>query len=265
MEFFHKAESVRLRSHHEKYLLAQEDGETVRQDRNGAHKRAQWNVEFVTGSDSVIRFKSCYGKYLTASTEPFLKGLSSCQKVLQTLPSPLDSTVEWEPIRDGEHIRLMSRYSHSFLRGSGGLPPWRKSVTHYPADDETEKSSLEWDVDIVGIHQGTKAHRQPPPQAPRVPVKGKTPSHPHASVQGNMTYMQYAQVGVDAGNVAVDVGNLMTHVVDEMEDAEGDGDAMGDEEGDLEAPEVEDASGFADAAEGLMGDALDMASNCLIM
>ncbi|KAH7521977.1 hypothetical protein FEM48_Zijuj07G0089100 [Ziziphus jujuba var. spinosa] len=147
----------------------------------------------------------------------------------------------------------MSHYSHSFLKGSGGLPPWQKS--HYPADDETEKSSLEWDVDIVGIHQGTKAHRQPPPQAPGVPVKGKTPSHPHAPVQ----------VGVDAGNVAVDVGHLMAHIVDEMEDAEGDRDAMGEEEGDLDAPEVEDASRFADAAEGLMGDALDMASNCLIM
>ncbi|KAH7521978.1 hypothetical protein FEM48_Zijuj07G0089200 [Ziziphus jujuba var. spinosa] len=177
MEFFHKGKTVRLCSHHEKYLVAEDDEESVRQDRNGASKRARWTVEFVTGSGSAIRLKSCYDKYLTASTEPFLKGLSSGRKVVQALPSCLDSTVEWEPIIDGEHIRLKSRYSHSFLRGSGGLAPWRNSVTHYTAD-ETEKSSLEWDVDI-----DTMSHTQPPPpQTPQF-VNCKTKSRYPSKVE----------------------------------------------------------------------------------
>ncbi|XP_060671382.1 uncharacterized protein LOC125423230 [Ziziphus jujuba] len=232
MEFFHKGKTVRLCSHHEKYLVAEDDEESVRQDRNGASKRARWTVEFVTGSGSAIRLKSCYDKYLTASTEPFLKGLSSGRKVVQALPSCLDSTVEWEPIIDGEHIRLKSRYSHSFLRGSGGLAPWRNSVTHYTAD-ETEKSSLEWDVDIVenlDIHEvpkillslsDTMSHTQPPPpQTPQVPAKCETPAAPPAHVHppprqdNNMNNVQYTQLGIGATGIAVSAASLAADIWD---------------------------------------------------
>ncbi|KAG5527414.1 hypothetical protein RHGRI_028337 [Rhododendron griersonianum] len=100
MELFEKAKTVRLRSHHDKYLLAEEDQESVCQDRQGSIQRAKWTVEFVDGVDGVVRLRSCYGKYLTATDEQVLLGVTG-RKVCQTLPRKLDSKVDWEPIRDG--------------------------------------------------------------------------------------------------------------------------------------------------------------------
>ncbi|KAI4339362.1 hypothetical protein MLD38_024314 [Melastoma candidum] len=149
MEFFRNAKAVRLRSHHDKYLVAEDDEETVTQERNGSSPSARWTVEYVLNSDSIIRLKSRYGKYLTASNQPFLLGMTG-RKVLQTLPRRLDSSVEWEPIRDGTRIRLKTRYGN-FLRANGGLPPWRNSLTHdVPYRTSTQEWVL-WDVDVVEI------------------------------------------------------------------------------------------------------------------
>ncbi|CAN1304615.1 hypothetical protein LINPERPRIM_LOCUS26257 [Linum perenne] len=76
MDFFHKAKVGRLRSHHDKYLHADEDEESVLQDRIGSSKNAKWTVEPVPGSESLIRLKYCYSKYLTASNHPFLLGMT---------------------------------------------------------------------------------------------------------------------------------------------------------------------------------------------
>ncbi|XP_012091969.2 uncharacterized protein LOC105649794 isoform X2 [Jatropha curcas] len=156
MEFFTNAKAVRLRSHHDKYLHAEEDEETVDQDRNGSSKNARWTVEPVPGSDSIIRLKSCYGKYLTASNQPFLLGMTG-RKVLQTLPRRLDSSVEWEPIREGARVKLKTRYGN-FLRANGGLPPWRNSVTHDIPHRTATQDWILWDVDIVEIQ--VKSTRQ---------------------------------------------------------------------------------------------------------
>lgn len=77
MDLFYKAKAVRLRSYHEKYLTAEEDEETVIQDRDGASKNATWTVEFVNNAEkfNTIRLKSCYNKYLTASNQRFLLGI----------------------------------------------------------------------------------------------------------------------------------------------------------------------------------------------
>lgn len=104
MELFEKAKTVRLRSHHDKYLLAEEDQESVCQDRQGSIQRAKWTVEFVDGVDGVVRLRSCYGKYLTATDEQVLLGVTG-RKVCQTLPRKLDSKVDWEPIRDGFQVK----------------------------------------------------------------------------------------------------------------------------------------------------------------
>lgn len=149
MEFFLKAKAVRLRSHHDKYLLAEDDEEAVTQDRNGSSKNARWAVEFVPGSDHIIRLKSCYGKYLTASNQPFLLGMTG-RKVLQTLPRRLDSSLEWEPIREGSQVKLKTRYGN-FLRANGGLPPWRNSVTHDIPHRTATQDWVLWDVDVVEI------------------------------------------------------------------------------------------------------------------
>lgn len=148
MELFQNAKSVRLRSHHDKYLLAEYDQESVCQDRNGSCNNAKWTIEFVD-STNVLRLKSCYGKYLTASNVPFLLGMTG-KKVLQTMPRKLDSSVEWEPIREGFQVRLKTRYGH-FLRANGGLPPWRNSITHDIPHRTATQDWVLWEVDVVEI------------------------------------------------------------------------------------------------------------------
>ncbi|KAJ1288123.1 hypothetical protein BS78_02G065700 [Paspalum vaginatum] len=149
MELFERAKTVRLRSHHDKYLYADEDESHVVQDRNAASPNSRWAVEPVPHSPGVLRLRSRYGRYLSASNEPFLLGASG-RKVLQTLPHRLDSSVEWVPVRDdGAHTRgarLRTRYGN-FLRANTGLPPWRNSVTH----DATHRHAgwVVWDVEVV--------------------------------------------------------------------------------------------------------------------
>ncbi|KAL3644543.1 hypothetical protein CASFOL_009723 [Castilleja foliolosa] len=149
MDLFRNAKAVRLKSSHEKYLIAAEDEESVTQDRNGSSKSAKWTVEFVESSDSIIRLKSCYGKYLTASNQPFLLGMTG-RKALQTLPKRIDSSVEWEPIRENGVVKLKTRYGQ-YLRANGGLPPWRNSVTHDIPHRTATKDWVCWEVHVVEI------------------------------------------------------------------------------------------------------------------
>lgn len=158
MEFFQRAKAVRLRSHHDKYLNAEEDEESVNQDRNGSSKTAKWIVEHVPEYDNIIRLKSCYNKYLTASNQPLLLGVTG-RKVVQSLPRRLDSSVEWEPVRDGTQVKLKTRYGN-FLRANGGLPPWRNSVTHDIPHRSATQDWILWDVDVLEIHLQPPA---PPP------------------------------------------------------------------------------------------------------
>ncbi|KAG9455755.1 hypothetical protein H6P81_000263 [Aristolochia fimbriata] len=148
MELFHKAKAVRLRSHHDKYLLAEENEESVCQDRNGSSRNAKWTVEFLEGGQ-ILRLKSCYGRYLTASNFPFLLGMTG-RKVLQTMPLKLDSSIEWEPVREGFQVKLKTRYGY-YLRANGGLPPWRNSITHDIPHRSSTQDWILWEVDIVEI------------------------------------------------------------------------------------------------------------------
>lgn len=174
MEIFQKAKVVRFKSHHNKYLLADEDEEHVSQDRNGTSKNAKWTVELVPDSN-VMRLKSCYGKYLTASNMPFLLGATG-RKVLQTLPRKLDSSVEWEPIRDGLQVKMKTLYGH-YLRGNGGLPPWRNSVTHdIPHRTHTQEWII-WDVDVLEFQNPTSVPQKPTPPPPQAPQPVKTIEH----------------------------------------------------------------------------------------
>ncbi|KAG2318765.1 hypothetical protein Bca4012_055048 [Brassica carinata] len=147
MEFFQKDKIIRIRnSHVNKYLSADDDEETVTLDRNGETKNARWTVQPVGDSHNVIRLKSCYGKYLTASNERFLLGAAG-KKVIQLNPSQDDSSVEWETVvREGSKIKLKTRYGN-YLRAHGGLPPWRNSVTHDHLS--ATQDSISWDVDVV--------------------------------------------------------------------------------------------------------------------
>ncbi|XP_073304960.1 uncharacterized protein [Primulina huaijiensis] len=171
MDLFLTAKTVRLKSSHDKYLTADEDEESVIQDRNGSSKSAKWTVEFVGNSDNIIRLKSCYNKYLTASNQPFLLGMTG-RKVTQSLPSRLDSSVEWEPIGDNGILKLKTRYGQ-FLRANGGLPPWRNSVTHDVPHRTATQEWISWDVHVVEILVSqSPAGKSPPPP----PVSGKKDS-----------------------------------------------------------------------------------------
>ncbi|KAK6116479.1 hypothetical protein DH2020_049772 [Rehmannia glutinosa] len=161
MDLFHNAKAVRLKSSHDKYLIAEDDEESVTQDRNGSSKSAKWTVEFVENADTIIRLKSCYGKYLTASNQPFLLGMTG-RKVLQTLPKRLDSSVEWEPIRENGAVKLKTRYGQ-FLRANGGLPPWRNSVTHDIPHRTATRDWVFWEVHVVEILMDQSPAGKPAP------------------------------------------------------------------------------------------------------
>lgn len=162
MEYFENNKAVRLKSHVDKYLVANDDQATTRQSRNGGSRQARWTVEIVDNNSStfLIRLKSCHGKYLTASNEPFLLGMTG-NKVLQTAP-PENATkdddlkIEWEPIRDGFQVKLKS-YGGTYLRANGGPPPWRHSITHdNPHTSSTTQNWILWDVSAVDIPEDEK-------------------------------------------------------------------------------------------------------------
>jgi hypothetical protein len=151
MEFFTKTKAVKLRSHLEKYLIADEDLETARQTRHGSSRKAAiWFVELVDEKSHVIRLKSCYGRFLTASDMPFLLGMTG-KKVIQTELSENNFDnwkLEWEPIRDGFQVKLKS-WCGKFLRANGGTPPWRNSVTHDEPHTGSTRKWILWDIEAV--------------------------------------------------------------------------------------------------------------------
>ncbi|KAL5209051.1 hypothetical protein ABZP36_004674 [Zizania latifolia] len=202
MELFERAKVVRLKSHHDKFLYADEDEVHVMQDRNGASPNARWTVERVPHSPGVVRFRSHYGRYLSASNEPFLLGMTG-HKVLQASPPSQGgiavSSVEWEPVKDGFQVRLKTRYGH-FLRANGRLPPWRNSVTHDVPHRTATQDWVLWDVEIVQLLTPGPEHAvsapaaamsapasppppelkkpPPPPAAHHRPTKSYTPQPP---------------------------------------------------------------------------------------
>jgi hypothetical protein len=106
-------------------------------------------VELVPNSQSVIRLKSCYNKYLTASNERFLLGATGRKVVQTSLESSLGS---WEPIRVEEtRVKLKTQFG-KFLKANGGVPPWRNSVTH-DSPVVTSTHDTIWDVDVVDQNQ----------------------------------------------------------------------------------------------------------------
>lgn len=151
MEFFNKAKVIRLRSHLNKFLVADDDEHTVRQSRNGSTVRARWTVEMVEGKSHIIRLKSCSsGKYLTPSNEPFLTGMTGKKVVQDVMANKRDTSVEWEPITEGGLVKLRAK-GGKFLRGNGGTPPWRNSVTHDVPQRTATQDWVLWDVEVVDI------------------------------------------------------------------------------------------------------------------
>lgn len=156
MEFFNNAKAVRLKSHLDKYLVADDDEGTVRQSHDGASRRARWHVELVSGNPHVIRLRSAQGGlYLAASDESYLLGMTGKKVLLQQASSSSDSkrsdaAVEWEPIKEGYRVKLRTR-GGKFLRANGATPPWRNSVTHDLPHRTATQDWVMWDVDVVDV------------------------------------------------------------------------------------------------------------------
>ncbi|XP_039014375.1 uncharacterized protein LOC120144369 [Hibiscus syriacus] len=161
MEIFQTASVVRLCSHHDKFLVANDDQETVGQDRDRSSTKARWTVELPESSLIHIRLKSCHGKYLSASNMPFLIGMKG-KRVLQTLPRRLTSSVEWEPVREGVQFRFRTRYGQ-YLRANGKFPPWRGHITHDVPHLSVTQDWILWTVEILEERQQDDLPRLLPP------------------------------------------------------------------------------------------------------
>lgn len=152
MEFFNKSKVIKLRSHLDKYLIVDDDKISkikIRQSRNGTVRRAEWTVEEVENRRHVIRLKSYNGKYLTATEIPFRLGVTGKIVILTELDEGLvDGRNEWEPIRDGFQIKLRS-WCGKYLKGNGGAPPWRNSVTTDDFFGSVKQDCVLWDVEAV--------------------------------------------------------------------------------------------------------------------
>ncbi|KAF8087771.1 hypothetical protein N665_0568s0031 [Sinapis alba] len=143
MEIFKKAKTVRLRSYHDKYLLADEDSlnqdrEGRSMNREGRSMNARWTVEVVEEAN-VIRLKSCFRM--------------TGKRVTQKLPRRLDSSTEWEPL-NGNPLEKVWTVSLRY----GGLPLWRNSVTHDIPHMSTTQDWVLWDIDILK----SRKKRSPP-------------------------------------------------------------------------------------------------------
>ncbi|GAB4852768.1 hypothetical protein Ancab_016976 [Ancistrocladus abbreviatus] len=155
MEFFRGAKAVRLKGQHNRYLIAKDDEETVRQSGNGSSRNARWIVEFVEGKKNAIRLRSCHWKYLCASDDAFLLGLTG-KKVLQVSSRmKTDPSVEWEPLKDGAYVKLRS-WEGMFLRANGlMMPPWKDSVTHDSPNLTATQDWILWRVDVLEIDRSS--------------------------------------------------------------------------------------------------------------
>uniref|UniRef100_A0A7C8YSH3 DUF569 domain-containing protein n=1 Tax=Opuntia streptacantha TaxID=393608 RepID=A0A7C8YSH3_OPUST len=157
MEYFIQSKFVRLRTCRHKFLVAGDDGESVKQSSHGHTKKAQWTVELINNKPNMIRLRSCHNKLLTASDEPFLLGWTG-KRVLQTVQTDCNPAVQWEPIRKDFYVKLRAAQTGKFLRANRGTPPWKGSVTVDIPERRTTRKWVLWQVDIldadVGVDRG---------------------------------------------------------------------------------------------------------------
>lgn len=150
MEFFNKSKTVKLKSHLGKYLVADSDNKNnnLRQSKKGTTKTALWSIELVENKPHHIRLRSHNGRYLTATDTPFLLGMTGDKVVLTDYDAGLSWKYEWEPIKEGYSVKLRS-WCGKLLRGNGGTPPWRNSVTHDDPYTAATNNWILWGVEDV--------------------------------------------------------------------------------------------------------------------
>ncbi|KAH9609471.1 hypothetical protein KSS87_022737 [Heliosperma pusillum] len=148
----HNVKTIRLLIYNDKYLTAHEDGESVIQGRNESQKQAYWTVEHLPSvGKNLVRLKSSYQNYLTATDDNFLLGATG-KKVKQTPLKWLDYSIEWELIMVDNKVKLKT-WNGNFLKANGGLPPWRNSVTHDHSSVIPTASSMLWEIEVFDVYE----------------------------------------------------------------------------------------------------------------
>lgn len=129
-------------------MVAGSDGVSVKQTKNGNTRQACWAVETPQDKPNMVRLRSCYDKFLTASEEPFLLGWTG-KKAQQTVQSETNLSVLWEPISEEFYVKLRNPLTGKFLRANTGTPPWKDTVTVDVPERKSTQDWVLWVVDIV--------------------------------------------------------------------------------------------------------------------
>ncbi|KAI3748052.1 hypothetical protein L6452_10882 [Arctium lappa] len=155
MDLFRNGMIIGLRNGQDKYVIAEQDEESVTKCRDGSTKNAQWTVE--VNDDESLYLKSCYGKYLTASNMPSIPGIVAKNlKVVQTLPEKKNTSHLWLPVNQsgpGEPVLVSLKTLHgSYLQANSGPPPLGNLITHdllrKDGPNPVNKKIL-WHIEIV--------------------------------------------------------------------------------------------------------------------
>ncbi|KAL4577234.1 hypothetical protein LXL04_013339 [Taraxacum kok-saghyz] len=126
---------IRVKYGKDRYLIAEDDKESISKCRDGSTKNAQWTIEVY--DEESLYLKSCYGKYLTASNQPSIPGMIAKHlKVVQTLPEKKNTSHQWLPVSQspmgqstdtGKQLSMWLKTPHgSYLEAHTG----RNLITH---------------------------------------------------------------------------------------------------------------------------------------
>lgn len=166
MEVFKNDMIIRLKNGQEKYLIAQQDKDSVSKSKDGFTKNAQWTIE-VNDEESVY-FKSCYGKYLTASNQPSIPGMVARNlRVTQTLPEKKNTSHLWIPVgpsdpREPNLIWLRTLHG-SYLKAHSGPSSLKTLITHdliRKDKPESHNKKILWQVEVVDFPSEVLKHSE---------------------------------------------------------------------------------------------------------
>ncbi|CAL9093410.1 unnamed protein product, partial [Musa textilis] len=164
MEFFEGSATVRLRSCHGTYLMADEDshGVTLRSDHSC--DGARWTMVITDiGDHRRLRLESFYGRYLTP--HPTNASVIYGRKVFL---DNFNADVNWEPLHGGDGVRLKCNFDQ-FLRADSDNSRWRESVTADSRLIKGVRSRFLWRVECLGEAPPPPPPAQLPPPPPPPP------------------------------------------------------------------------------------------------
>ncbi|KAL8240731.1 hypothetical protein R6Q59_014086 [Mikania micrantha] len=166
MEILQNEMIIRLQNNQGKYLIAQQDEESVSKSRDGTTKNAQWKIEM--HDEESIYLKSCYGKYLTASNQPSIPGVVARNlKVTQTQPEKRNTSHLWLPVSRYDpqepHLVWLTTLHNTYLRAHSGPLPLGNMITHDLLRKDMpnpRNKRILWHIEIVESPSNTLKHSE---------------------------------------------------------------------------------------------------------